>query len=576
MKKLFSFLILLMFFWNLSTDSGLLYSQSTDAFDITILPLRDKRGYKINYIHFFHHKDYTYFSGGAYSRPLLVRNEINGEIELYDDDLVVGKFIRQPYSDKILATLPFTSYIGNFLVLTDGTIDSLQFGNRKNVHDSTYQFCGVGYFPRKEWEEHYTVEDACLYYVLGHEVLDVPTLDWIHVKNTLVKISSLHKDRSVSYEIEIPDSVITPWINPKDPWKKKWTVTYEINRTMNNTEGIVAIPDSTIWFAANPKSIVRYDEKTGNFTGWNIDTIMSKLIGKTAPIDIDEMESIYLIKDNDNYKNSKVCFSLGINHGFLIFENGQWKLEKIDFSNSEIFTTYFEDSAFQIDPKPLNWAKNEVAFSVYHTKNGLDLKKQSLFARTLIIYNYKTKKARDFVIPAEAFGDEEFVLTEPDSVLYKNKTKNIYTHCVQELEDGRKAMLISPAEGNSSYYKYNGIYVVYNPEKDTSSGILNGSESEIETRLPTLCFKTLYPNPSKSQISAEIWCYLADISKLRLCLYDSMGKEVMDLSNKLKYNASTSILSVDFEIPDMLPKGSYFLTIRSNKETRSKGIILLK
>ena len=55
-----------------------------------------------------------------------------------------------------------------------------------------------------------------------------------------------------------------------------------------------------------------------------------------------------------------------------------------------------------------------------------------------------------------------------------------------------------------------------------------------------------------------------------------MGKEVMDLSNKLRYNASTSILSVDFEIPDMLPKGSYFLTIRSDKETRSKGIILLK
>ena len=450
MKKLFSFLILLMFFWNLGTDTGLLYSQSTDAFDITILPLRDERGRKINYIHFFHHKDYTYFSGGASRVPLVVRNEINGEIELYDS-LFAGQFIRQPYSDKILTGM--YNGVGELLVLTDGTIDSLRFGHFGGTSDETKAFRRIGCFPRKEWEEHYTVADACLYCVVNHATWDWITRDWINVRNTLAKISSLHKDRSVSYEIEIPDSVITPWINPKDPWKKKWTVTGRYIREIYNPENIVAIPDSTIWFAANPKSIVRYDEKTGNFTGWNIDTIMSKLIGKTAPIDIDEMESIYLIKDNDNYKNSKVCFSLGINHGFLIFENGQWKLEKIDFSNSEIFTTYFEDSAFQIDPKPLNWAKNEVAFSVYHTKNGLDLKKQSLFARTLIIYNYKTKKARDFVIPAEAFGDEEFVLTEPDSVLYKNKTKNIYTHCVQELEDGRKAMLISPAEATGSYYK---------------------------------------------------------------------------------------------------------------------------
>ena len=116
----------------------------------------------------------------------------------------------------------------------------------------------------------------------------------------------------------------------------------------------------------------------------------------------------------------------------------------------------------------------------------------------------------------------------------------------------------------------NGDFFVYNP---TTSVIEKEYNIEI---FPDLWFRELFPNPitTSGTVTANIMCYVSDISTVELGLYDFMGKKVLDLSNKFEYEAATATISTTFEIPKSLAKGSYFLVVRSGKETRTKGIIV--
>ena len=86
----------------------------------------------------------------------------------------------------------------------------------------------------------------------------------------------------------------------------------------------------------------------------------------------------------------------------------------------------------------------------------------------------------------------------------------------------------------------------------------------------------VYPNPvaTGKNLTAEIMCYVSDISTVELGLYDFMGQKVLDLSNHFEYEQATRTIRTTFDIPKSLAKGSYFLVVRSGKETRTKGIIV--
>ena len=112
------------------------------------------------------------------------------------------------------------------------------------------------------------------------------------------------------------------------------------------------------------------------------------------------------------------------------------------------------------------------------------------------------------------------------------------------------------------------MFLFYNPKT---------SIVETESRgLPDLWFKSLYPNPAiqSNKITAEIWCWLNDVSQVELALYDFMGKQVLDFSNQFEYNSSAFTIYTSFEIPKTLSKGIYFLVVKNGNEIRSQGIII--
>jgi hypothetical protein len=84
----------------------------------------------------------------------------------------------------------------------------------------------------------------------------------------------------------------------------------------------------------------------------------------------------------------------------------------------------------------------------------------------------------------------------------------------------------------------------------------------------------VYPNPATNKLTANIMCYLSTVSDVDIGLYDFMGKKVLDLSNHFEYEPATATIYISFDIPKSLSKGSYFLVVRSGKETRTQGIIV--
>jgi hypothetical protein len=111
----------------------------------------------------------------------------------------------------------------------------------------------------------------------------------------------------------------------------------------------------------------------------------------------------------------------------------------------------------------------------------------------------------------------------------------------------------------------NGDFFVYNPVT---------SVTERLESIPDLWFRNIYPNPATSKITANIMCYLSTVSDVDIGLYDFMGQKVLDLSNQFEYEPATATIHISFDIPKSLSKGSYFLVVRSGKETRTQGIIV--
>ena len=143
---------------------------------------------------------------------------------------------------------------------------------------------------------------------------------------------------------------------------------------------------------------------------------------------------------------------------------------------------------------------------------------------------------------------------------------------IKSLADGKKGVLIQLSNFSVPCNDYcNNVYIIYDPAKDDWISV-----EETESRgLPSLWFRELYPNPAThGTVTANIMCYVSDISTVYLGLYDFMGKKVLDLSNSFEYEHATATIHTTFNIPKSLAKGSYFLVVRSGKETRTKGIIV--
>jgi len=135
----------------------------------------------------------------------------------------------------------------------------------------------------------------------------------------------------------------------------------------------------------------------------------------------------------------------------------------------------------------------------------------------------------------------------------------------------RHADYFQDSEGNDyiGLLWLDGDFIIYNPTTNVFE--------QVERRsVPDLWFKVLYPNPAKpsSRITTEIWCWLNEVSKVELGLYDFNGGKILDLSNQFEYDPATATIHISFDVPASLSRGTYFLVVRNGSETHSRGIII--
>jgi len=544
------------------------FSQKADAFEFVVLPyinedlLAGGEPTKVKLQTLYEWNGYTYSVSSSNLPSILERNNATGEIKLYGRnvfpemvDLAIDNIFRQPYSNKLWFHYQFS--IGGFSTF-ERQDENIEFKKVFDLRDPDWKFGApwvirpihnVATFPPSEWEHLYNKSDAFLWYMQSDRIGNSNP----HIYETAIMklcFSNPDPENPIYRVVDTFNEVVSGGTFHYDGWRYNGDEYRDKKHT-------VVMPDSTIWMFANGLDVVRFCEKTMEFTRWRISTPMQNL-GEYKSI-----SKLHLFRDNETPKNSKLCVYVA--SGELIFwENGDWRTEKINFDGSEMYISNIGNPNFHLSWEILDWNVDEVAFGFWNSSSQ-DTAIVSKFARTLVIYNYKTKQARDFVIPAEVFP--EGVLTE----LKEQFKGRDFFHTISDiinLKDGKKGILFSL----HTYSVYNNAYIIYDPSKDDWISV-----NETEARgLPNLWVRNIYPNPATatSKITANIMCYLSTVSDVEIGLYDFMGQKVLDLSNHFEYEPATATIHISFVLPKNLSKGSYFLVVRSGTETRTRGIIV--
>lgn len=560
-KKLFSILIMT-FIMNVMV----VYSQSPEAFEVVVFPSRDST-YTYNRdsdgirTKTFHQSNwgYTYFPAG-YS--VFIRNDNTGEItthnkfvdpEPWGKSMFTMKIEPQPYSNKLWIRSAYAARgVCEFITIENGIFgreicDVTGCSEGDYIPRVSSHRCGV--FPHKEWEEYYTENDAYFYFMVYEDSVAADGYTRLKTsEHAIVKFSPLAPDKPI-YKVYDTVSPVS--------WLDGSTEDSQYGRFPS-----VVMPDSTVWMLADKKIIVRFDEKTKEFTKWNIDSILGS--GRSMSLSKD---CLFVMYDEENHKNSKVCIFAGVDNGIIIWDEGEWRIKEINFDGSNIYASR-DEALFQVVFSPLYWSRDEIAFAFFHRKDSV---LQSLYNRSLIIYNYRTNKARDFIIPEEVFKGLDVLTatkkkTDSSSIIQGKLPMSHIVRCIKDLEDGRKGILYNL----EIFSRYGGMYVIYDPNKDTSSAVTE----KVDRVFPDLSFKGIYPNPVVQTLKAEIWCLLKDVNNLELGLYDFMGKKLLDLRDHFEYNTSTSMITVTFDVPENLSNGTYFLTVRNGNEIKTKGVLV--
>ena len=121
---------------------------------------------------------------------------------------------------------------------------------------------------------------------------------------------------------------------------------------------------------------------------------------------------------------------------------------------------------------------------------------------------------------------------------------------------------------------YSGIYVC-DLNALLGSGCLVSIEETERLRIPDLAFRNLYPNPTTQRIvNANIMCYVEDLSRISIGLYNLDGVKLLDLSDAFEYNHSDKTIFVTFEVPSEIAAGMYYLNVNNGSEHRTEPIVV--
>jgi hypothetical protein len=190
------------------------------------------------------------------------------------------------------------------------------------------------------------------------------------------------------------------------------------------------------------------------------------------------------------------------------------------------------------------WNDEEIAISINVKQDSVGDKTD---LRTLLLYNVITKQWRKFIFPPEILSN---AATDLLSVMYWH---NSYYFIVGKYNNFAHSAI--------RIYKYTGSNAGI---EDAEAGVF-----------PDIWINKIYPNPvtTRSKVNADIMCFVTDLSKINVGLYNSLGVKLMDLSDQFEYDASSSKIFVSFYAPD-IPKGVYYLNVKYGKEVRTKVLII--
>ena len=254
-------------------------------------------------------------------------------------------------------------------------------------------------------------------------------------------------------------------------------------------------------------------------------------------------------------------FPEGKRLNYLLFlKDGEWDTVKIEIDAPD-FWKAAHSSVERIFKWPIGYSKVAITYRNYGVYTGGNIDEITAedyeFCRSIILYDFETKEFSNFVLPKELVA-EGYI---PDS--------HGYFPFMHGAEIQIKEIVNQQGEKCVGILSRVGKLFEYDPAKEVS---IEDTESLNFVRL---WFRELFPNPAThGTVTANIMCYVSDISTVELGLYDFMGQKVLDLSNSFEYEQATRTISTTFEIPKSLAKGSYFIVVRSGKETRTKGIIV--
>jgi hypothetical protein len=178
----------------------------------------------------------------------------------------------------------------------------------------------------------------------------------------------------------------------------------------------------------------------------------------------------------------------------------------------------------------------------------------------IVIYDLLTQKYQCIQIPPELIElsgfddpDEKYGTTYPRYHYTKD-----YVAAMRVIDNNILAILLE-----------NGYFLYYS--------LNTGIEDTEEGRFQEIGINSVYPNPTapNRHVTANIMCYVPDISKVELGLYNFMGQKILDLNNQFEYSEATHTINITFAVPKELPRGVYFLNVRKGTETRTKTIIVV-
>jgi len=372
-------------------------------------------------------------------------------------------------------------------------------------------------------------------------------MTWCRLSSARLIFTDRYKTDSVIAEFLFPQ-----YATPPDPDNG-----FYVTGMYGDTDMLLNYSTFDLFFVpSSPPSIVKFNVNTQEFTRYKLEDL---------PLEYDTIPDATTIRLVRN--------SLMMTHRVT-----SWIIEiEQDAGNvkfySTVLLTYTKDDGFKSVPlKPEDYTKYYVEGEcpLHHSGRLNDTTiwfcyrnpaattagtTDYMHHTEIVTYDLVTGKYGSICIPPEIVAN----YPQDNQAYYPFPKSNTFVTSVTELKqpNGKKVIGILLNIGH---------FLFYDPTV---------SVAETENIFQELGIRNIYPNPvTFGTVTANIMYYVSDISTVELGLYDFMGKKVLDLSNQFEYEPATATISTTFEIPKSLAKGSYFLVVRSGKETRTRGIIV--